>query len=55
LTLTVWRGRPIISAIARSAGALIDMRNLGQVLAHVHDQEIEIGEGDVPPSRRASH
>jgi hypothetical protein len=26
-------------------GALIDMRDLGQVLAHVHDAEIEISEG----------
>jgi hypothetical protein len=26
-------------------GALIDMRDLGQVLAHVHDAEIEICEG----------
>jgi hypothetical protein len=31
-------------------GALVDMRDLSQVLAHVHDTEIEIGEGDEPPS-----
>ena len=29
-------------------GALIDMRDLGQILAHVHDAEIEIGEGPEP-------
>jgi hypothetical protein len=34
-------------------GAFIDMRDLGQVLAHVHDQEIEIGEGPNPPRREA--
>jgi hypothetical protein len=27
-------------------GALLDMRDLAQVLAHVHEQEIEIIEGD---------
>jgi hypothetical protein len=43
--------RPIISAIARSAGAFLDMRDLDQVLAHVHDAEIEIGEGPEPPAR----
>ena len=26
-------------------GALVDMRDLGQVLAHVRDQEIETGQG----------
>jgi hypothetical protein len=31
-------------------GALVDMRDLGQVLAHVHDQEIEICEGSEPPA-----
>jgi len=30
-------------------GALIDMRDLAQLLAHVHDAEIEIGEGPEPP------
>ncbi len=30
-------------------GALIDMRDLGQVLAHVHDAEIEVGEEPEPP------
>ena len=29
-------------------GALLDMRDLTQVLAHVHDAEIEIGEGPEP-------
>jgi hypothetical protein len=28
-----------------------DTRGLGQVLAHVHDQKIEIGEGLEPPPR----
>ena len=32
-------------------GMLIDMRDLGHVLAHVHDQEIEMGEGPKPPRR----
>jgi hypothetical protein len=27
------------------------MRDLSQVLAHVHDAEIETGEGDAPPAR----
>ena len=31
--------------------ALVDMRNLGQVLAHVHDREIETGQGPEPPRR----
>jgi hypothetical protein len=31
-------------------GALIDMRDLGQILAHMHDAEIEVGEGNEPPS-----
>ena len=30
-------------------GAFIDMRDLDQVLAHVHDAEIEIGDGPEPP------
>jgi hypothetical protein len=31
-------------------GAYIGMRDLGQELAHVHDAEIEIGEGaELPP------
>jgi hypothetical protein len=31
-------------------GALVDMRDLGQVMAHVHDLEIEICEGlESPP------
>jgi hypothetical protein len=32
-------------------GALIDMRDLGQILLHLHDAEIEIGEGSEPPGR----
>jgi hypothetical protein len=40
-------------------GALIDMRDLGQLLARVHDAEIEISEGPEPlpregPVRRAA-
>jgi hypothetical protein len=34
-------------------GALIDMRDLGQMLAHVHDAEIEINAGPEPPSARS--
>ena len=30
-------------------GAYIDTRDLAQVFAHVHDAEIEIGEGPEPP------
>jgi hypothetical protein len=29
------------------------MRDLTQMLAHVHDAEIEIGEGPEPPARGA--
>ena len=32
-------------------GALIDMRDLSQLLAYVHDAEIEIGEGPEPVRR----
>jgi hypothetical protein len=32
-------------------GALIDMRDLAQLLAHVHDAEIEIDVGPAPPPR----
>ena len=31
-------------------GALVDMRDLGQVLAHIHGAVIEIEEGDAPPA-----
>jgi len=31
-------------------GALVDMRDMGQILAHIHEAEIEIGEG--PPIAR---
>jgi hypothetical protein len=34
-----------------SFGALLDMGDLAQMLAHVHDAEIEIGEGPEPPAR----
>jgi hypothetical protein len=34
-------------------GAYLDMRDLGQTLAHVHDSEIEICEGpELPPRER---
>jgi hypothetical protein len=36
-------------------GAYLDMRDLGQLLAHIHDQEIEIGEGPEPPRDRPVH
>jgi hypothetical protein len=32
-------------------GALLDMRDLAQMLTHVHDVEIEIGEATEPPPR----
>jgi hypothetical protein len=32
-------------------GQWFNMRELGQVLAHVHDAEIEIGEGPEAPQR----
>jgi hypothetical protein len=32
-------------------GSYIDMRDLDQVLAYVHDAKIEIGEGPEPPPR----
>ena len=35
-------------------GAYLDMRDLAQILAHVHDAEIEIGEGLEPPARGRS-
>jgi hypothetical protein len=31
--------------------AYFDRRDLSQMLAHIHDQEIEIGEGEGPPPR----
>jgi hypothetical protein len=34
-------------------GQWFDVRDLGQVLAHVHDAEIELGEGSGPPPREA--
>jgi hypothetical protein len=34
-----------VSTAPLSAGAFIDMHDLAQVLAHVHDAEMEIGEG----------
>jgi hypothetical protein len=35
--------------------ALLDMRDLAQILAHLHDAEIEIGEGPEPPRKRSVH
>jgi hypothetical protein len=32
-------------------GALIDIRDFGQVLARMHDQKIETGQGPAPPKR----
>jgi hypothetical protein len=32
-------------------GEWFDMRDLARMLAHVHDAEIEIGEGTEPPAR----
>jgi uncharacterized C2H2 Zn-finger protein len=32
-------------------GERFDMRDLGQILVHVHDAEIEISEGPEPPPR----
>jgi hypothetical protein len=34
-----------------ACGERFDMRDLGQVFAHVHDADIEISEGDGPPPR----
>jgi hypothetical protein len=34
-------------------GASIDMCDLGQILQHMHDAEIEICEGDGPPPQLA--
>jgi hypothetical protein len=46
------KSRPIISGIAPVCGALIDMRDLGQILAHIRDAEFEVGEGPEPPPHR---
>jgi hypothetical protein len=35
-------------------GAFIDTRDLGLMLAHVHDAEIEIGQGEESPPRGGS-
>jgi len=48
---SVWRGRQSARENREEAGALLDMRDLAQVRAHVHDAEIEIGEGPEPPAR----
>lgn len=37
--------------VCPGCGVRFDMRDLGQVLAHVHDQPVEIEEGDGPPPR----
>jgi hypothetical protein len=36
-------------------GAYLDMRDIGGLLAHIHDQEIEIGEGPEPPRQGPLH
>jgi hypothetical protein len=37
-------------------GAYLEMRDLAQVLAHIHDAEIETCEGSSPcPGRRSAH
>ena len=36
-------------------GAYLDMRDLGQLVVHMHDQEIEIGEGPEPPRQGPLH
>jgi hypothetical protein len=48
--------RPEIEHFANCTvcGDLIDMRDLLQVLAHLHGAEIEIGVGDEPPSQSMS-
>ncbi len=40
--------KPIISVKCPGCGQWFDMRDLRQMLAHVHDAEIEIGEGPAP-------
>jgi hypothetical protein len=41
-------------ANCRVCGALLDMRDLAQMLAHVRDAEIEIREGLKPPRARGA-
>ena len=41
----------IFARAAKHAQDAVDMRNLAQMLAHVHDAEIEIGEGPEPALR----
>ena len=36
-------------------GAYLDMRDLGQLVLHMHDQEIEISEGPEPPRQGPLH
>jgi hypothetical protein len=36
-------------------GAYLDMRDLGQLVVNMRDQEIEIGEGPVPPRQGPLH
>jgi hypothetical protein len=36
----------------RACGGWFDMRDLAQMLAHIHDAEIEIIEGPEPPRQR---
>jgi hypothetical protein len=35
-----------------ACGEWFDMRDLGQMLSHVHDADIEIGKGPCPPPPR---
>jgi hypothetical protein len=48
------KARPIISAIARSAGPTSTCAISTKMLAHLHDQEIEIGGGPEPPPRETT-
>jgi hypothetical protein len=34
-----------------ACGQWFDMRDLGQIMVHVHDADIEISEGPEPPAR----
>jgi len=45
----------IFARAAKDAPDAIDMGNLAQMLAHVHDAEIDIGEGLEPPLRDQHH
>jgi hypothetical protein len=53
--MTSQKPKPIISAICPVCGAYLDMRDLGQLVLHMHDQEIEISEGPEPPRQGRLH